>query len=531
MEKCFNTAGICYPEEHYMVNLDSRLQKIVQMVDKGQYFTINRGRQYGKTTMMNLLAEKLSGHYSVFSISFEGIGDELCRSEEVFCQTFLGLLNDALCYEGVEGISEAVRRECRELSEEIPQGYSMMKLSGFISRMCGEADRPVVLMVDEVDQAGDHGIFITFLGLLRKKFLARKRQPAFQSVILAGVYDVRNLKLRIRQDSEHQYNSPWNIAANLALDMSFSAEDIAGMLAEYEGNHHVGMDIPLIAGLLHDYTSGYPFLVSRLCELMDMVVPGKEGFPDRCSAWTKNGVTEAVKELLAESNPLFDDMVKKLEDFPELKRTFYAILFRGEKFVFNTDNRVLDIGRMFGMIKSRDGAVAIANRIFETRLYNLFLSEEMLNSTICRAAEEDRNRFVRDGHLDMELVLERFVESFTDIYSDAQESFLEENGRRFFLLYLKPIINGAGNYYVEARTRDMRRTDIIIDYRGEQYVCEMKIWRGNEYNSRGERQLIGYLDDYHLTKGYMVSFNFNKKKETGVREIVMGGRILVEAVV
>ena len=109
MEKWFNTAGICYPEEHYMVIMDSRLRKIVQMVDKGQYFTINRGRQYGKTTMMNLLAEKLSGHYSVFSISFEGIGDELCRSEEVFCQTFLGLLNDVLCYEGVEGISEAVR--------------------------------------------------------------------------------------------------------------------------------------------------------------------------------------------------------------------------------------------------------------------------------------------------------------------------------------------------------------------------------------------------------------------------------------
>lgn len=251
-------------------------------------------------------------------------------------------------------------------------------------------------MVDEVDQAGDHGIFITFLGLLRKKFLARKRQPAFQSVILAGVYDVRNLKLRIRQNSEHQYNSPWNIAANLALDMSFSAEDIAGMLAEYEGNHHVGMDIPLIAGLLHDYTSGYPFLVSRLCELMDMVVPGKEGFPDRCSAWTKNGVTEAVKELLAESNPLFDDMVKKLEDFPELKRTFYAILFRGEKFVFNTDNRVLDVGRKFGMIKSHDGAVAIANRIFETRLYNLFLSEEMLSGQLLRGSQNPRHE--ADGH-------------------------------------------------------------------------------------------------------------------------------------
>ena len=100
--------------------------------------------------------------------------------------------------------------------------------------------------------------------------------------------------------------------------------------------------------------------------------------------------------LLLESNTLFDDMVKKLEDFPELKRTFYAILFRGEKFVFNTDNRVLDIGRMFGMIKSHDGAVAIANRIFETRLYNLFLSEEMLSGQLLRGSQNPRHE--ADGH-------------------------------------------------------------------------------------------------------------------------------------
>ena len=137
---------------------------------------------------------------------------------------------------------------------------------------------------------------------------------------------IRNLKLRIRQDSEHQYNSPWNIAANLALDMSFSAEDIAGMLAEYEGESSCWHGHSADSRPVHDYTSGYPFLVSRLCELMDMVVPGKEGFPDRCSAWTKNGVTEAVKELLAESNPLFDDMVKKLEDYQGTSYNFYPYM-------------------------------------------------------------------------------------------------------------------------------------------------------------------------------------------------------------
>ena len=37
------------------------------------------------------------------------------------------------------------------------------------------------------------------------------------------------------------------------------------------------------------------------------------------------------------------------------------------------------------------------------------------------------------------------------------QKFIEENGRKLFLLYLKPIINGTGNYYIEARTRDSRK--------------------------------------------------------------------------
>ncbi len=128
-------------------------------------------------------------------------------------------------------------------------------------------------------------------------------------------------------------------------------------------------------------------------------------------------------------------------------------------------------------------------------------------------------------------VLERFVEAFNEIYSDAAKPFVEENGRRFFLLFLKPIINGVGNYYVEARTRDMRRTDIIIDYRGRQYVCELKIWHGDEYNRRGEQQLCGYLEDYGLDIGYLISFNFNKNKKTGVSRRMAGDKVIVEAVV
>ena len=164
-------------------------------------------------------------------------------------------------------------------------------------------------------------------------------------------------------------------------------------------------------------------------------------------------------------------------------------------------------------------------------MLNLFIAEDSIKSEIYLSGQDDKNQFIRQGRLDMDLVLEKFVVHFTDIYGGNDEKFLEKYGRKFFLLYLKPIINGTGNYYLEAETRDARRTDVVVDYRGEQFVIELKIWRGNEYNERGDEQLAEYLDYYRLDKGYMVSFNFNRKKEVGVKTIRMGGKMIVEAVV
>ena len=528
MEKYFNTAGLCNPDKHYMVNIDDRLNQMEALIDKGAYFTINRARQFGKTTTLRLLKKKLAGQYLVFSISFEGIGKNAYASETAFCQSFCRLLYRTDIGKSPEEIPPSVVQELKDMCHA---DIDLIDLSDFISSLCRQTRYPVVLMIDEADQAGGQEVFLSFLGMLRDKYLNSDEQPAFRSVILAGIYDIKNLKLKIRPDTEHQYNSPWNISSDFTADMSFSVSDIAGMLREYEKDHCYQINIPELSQMLYDYTSGYPFLVSRLCKLMDEIIPCKDEFAEPASAWNKEGLLAAVSELLGESNTLFDDMIKKLNDFPELKKMLEAILFNGEKFPYNPYNYALDIGSMFGFIRNNCGTVSIANRIFETQLYNLFLSEEIMNSRIYRAAVLDENQFIQNGDLNMERILEKFTETFSDIYADADQSFIEENGRRFFLLYLKPIINGTGNYYIEARTRDMRRTDVIVDYCGKQYVCELKIWHGEEYNRRGEKQLIGYLNDYHLSTGYMLSFNFNKKKKTGIKKLVIEGKTLIEAVV
>ncbi len=186
---------------------------------------------------------------------------------------------------------------------------------------------------------------------------------------------------------------------------------------------------------------------------------------------------------------------------------------------------------MFNYIYSSNGKVKVSNRIVEMRLYNMFLSDEEISNALYREGQIDRSDFVEDGKLKMDKILERFAFHFNDIYGDRGDRFCEDEGRRYFMLYIRPIINGTGNYYIEAQTRDMSRTDMIIDYLGTQYIIEMKIWRGNSYNERGEKQLLEYLDYYHINKGYMLSFCFNKNKVSGVKTITIGDKEIVEAVV
>ncbi len=528
----FNTEGLCRPEEHYMVRLDERLGRITKLyVDRKKYFVINKGRQYGKTTTLRALAKYLDGDYIVFSLDFQQMGTRTFEDETTFSRGFL----DRLLAELRKADSEdkvKLREMLSDFKDKHPDAI-MDELFVFLSSMCERCERPVILMIDEVDSASNNQVFIDFLAQLRGYYLRREDEPTFHSVILAGVYDINNLKLKLRSESEHQYNSPWNIAADFKVDMSFSESQIAGMLEEYEADHGTEMNIPEIAKEIYQYTAGYPVLVSSICKCIDEDLSEENIFGDPKRAWTSRGIEEAVRRILIDRTPLFESMIRHLDTYPEMKRMFQEILFQGKAFSYNLDTKEISLASMFGYAVSRGGKVQIANRIFETRLYNYFLSENELAGNdsanqMGEAAMCDRSYFIRDGMLDMDIVMRRFVAAFTEIYGDEDAKFVERYGRKFFLLYLRPIINGTGNYYIEAQTRDERRTDVIVDYLGEQFIIELKIWRGDEYN---ERQLAEYLEYYHKNKGYLLSFNFNQKKEVGVKEIQIGDKVIVEAVV
>lgn len=185
------------------------------------------------------------------------------------------------------------------------------------------------------------------------------------------------MKLKLRPDAEHKYNSPWNIAIKFNVDMSFSAEQIASMLKEYETDYDTGMDIQAVAGEIYQYTSGYPYLVSAICKILDEELRGKEGFDDLTDAWTRRGIAEAVKMILVDQIPLFESMIHQLKEYPEMKQVLKSILFMGKRISYNPDITPINLAMMFVYIRNVEGSIQVANRIFEMRLYNLFLSEEI----------------------------------------------------------------------------------------------------------------------------------------------------------
>ncbi len=527
-KKKFNVTGVCIPAKHYMVDISEKLERVVhEYIEEGKYFVIHRARQYGKTTMLYLLGQRLSGQYLVLDLSFEA-ADDLFVSQYTLAAGLVRRIYRELKRQNVNG------RVLDVWKVPVAEQFPFEDLSERITELCGTFKNRLVLMIDEVDKSSDNQIFLSFLGLLRNKYLEQQknRDDTFYSVILAGVYDVKNLKMKLRQDGERKYNSPWNIAADFSIDLGFSAAEIATMLYAYEADYKTGMDVEEIACLLYDYTEGYPYLVSRICLLADERVAGSSEYPEKSGVWTKDGILAAIRLLLKEKNTLFDSLMGKLHDDPELKDMIYRLLFQGQDIFYSADHPAIDMVLTFGFAKVKGEVLVIANRIFETRLYNYFLTLPKVQMTeVYQAGGELKNQFFQNGRLNMRLVLEKFVAYFDEIYGERSERFLEEEGRRYFLLYLKPIINGTANYYIEAETRGRERTDIIIDCKGEQFVIELKIWRGNAYKERGEQQLLDYLSYYHVDKGYMLSFNFNKKKRVGVQEIRMGGKVLIEGVV
>lgn len=501
-----------------MVDMEKRFKAVESLIDFGEYFTINRARQYGKTTLLNKIWFRLSDKYLVVPLSFEGFGDEAFANPATFVATFKRQMARhfaSLCQnETLIGIWQ---------SDDTP---SLEDLSLAITKFCKACPKPVVLTIDEVDKSSDNQLFLNFLGMLRNKFLERDRRgmsSTFYSVILAGVYDIKNLKLKLRPDAEKKYNSPWNIAADFNVDMTFHPEEIAQMLNDYENDVHTGMDIKAISEEIYKYTTGYPYLVSAICKIID----------ERLEAdWTLDNVQKAVKIIAKGENvTLIDDLSKNIENNSELRDFLYSIVVNGQEYSYSMVDPIVRIANMFSYIRENQrGKTMIHNLIFEEALF-VYFSNKTMREQGTKISPYVLN-YVQNGKLNMEHVVTRFRDLMHEEYRESTEPFLEKEGRLLFLTFLKPIINGIGFYYAEPQTRDNLRMDLVVNYDKQEFIIELKIWHGDKYEEKGRDQLSGYLATRGMDEGYLITFDFSKyKQEAEPQWVEWNGKRIFEVIV
>ena len=498
----FNVTGLCVPGKHYMADTGDKIDAIMALVEKSRYFCINRARQYGKTTTLALLRRRLPEEYTAIRTSFEVTSDAMFGNEAGFCQ---GLLDKCA--------NELERRGAREYEDWKDDSITNFNLlDNFLTKIC--RDKKYVLMIDEADKASNNLIFLKFLGMLRDKYLRRDdgEDDTFHSVILAGVYDIKNLKIKMiqagthqLQDGEQRINSPWNIAVNFDVDMSLSVKEIASMLIEYEKDHNTGMDIETVSKEIRAYTNGYPYLVSWICQKIENKLDKN---------WTANGVHQAIKLMLRDDDSiLIDDIAKNLDSNKELRNLMYNIIALGEQYAYNKLNIAMGLGLTFGFLIKHEDDVVIGNKFFEILLYDHFTTEMKIARKLPR--QDLPSEVVFDNKFNMQLTIEKFAAHYYEMYRESKRKFIENECRMLFLTYLQPLINGAGFYHVESETRDAKRMDVIVDYNADQFIVELKLWYGESKHEDALDQLVGYLNRKNRDTGYLLTFDFRKRYNTG----------------
>jgi Predicted AAA-ATPase len=509
MKKRFNVTGACFLDQHYMADTSAKFERILDMVEEGLYFTINRPRQYGKTTMLFALVDVLKKReeYVVFRTSFEGVGDDAFVKEQSFCALFLDLLLSEAETWGYTALATL-------LSEAIPDTITLRQLSKKITELAIKADKKLVLLIDEVDKSSNNQLFISFLGMLRDKYLLRQQSPTFHAIVLTGVHDVKSLKLKLRPEDEKKYNSPWNIAADFEVDMNLQPDEIVPMLTEYAKDRDVAVDAKAVADRLFYYTSGYPFLVSKLCKIFDEKLLAVK--TDK--TWTTHDVDVAAQQLLNEDNTNFQELIKNLRNTPDLYELVEKMLIEGQDFSFSPNSDRINIGLVYGIFANQNNRLAIHNRIYSELILNYMSANAEHTSKI--AGREYANAYCMPGNrFDLKKALLKFQELLRTEYNKKERDFLERQGRLVFLSFLKPLLNGHGHAFKEPQVSEEKRLDILITYYQHQYVIELKLWRGQTAHEAGLDQLADYLDRLGLDEGFLLIFDPKAKKEWKSEEI------------
>ena len=472
----FNTEGPVRPDDHYGIPPLDRMDvdELLGLIRAKRYFVLHAPRQTGKTSALIALRDLLNsgavGDFRCVDVNVE-VGqvarDDVARG----MRAILSNLSESALLLG-DDYPGSVWQDV--LASMGPEGA----LNVLLARWCQANPTPLVLLVDEIDSlVGD-----TLLSVLRQLRAGYQRRPdAFpQSVVLCGVRDIRDYRIRSSTGEVIAGGSPFNVAAKSLRMGDFTETETRALMAQH--TEETGQRFSEAAQeAVWTQSCGQPWLVNALCA--GACFDNKAG-RDRSRAIEVDDVHAAREELILARRTHLDQLAHKLEE-ERVRRVVEPMLSGGEA---RHQVRDLEYLRDLGLL-APDSPPRIANPIYR----------EVVPRELGYVLQDSLDIHTRwyvddDGGLNMD----KLLTAFGTFFGEHAEHWLGQLGayreaapQLILQSYLQRVVNSGGRIEREYGL-GRGRTDLLVLWPREagqpsdlweRFVVECKVLRDTDRKS------------------------------------------------
>jgi len=509
MERCFNIAGPCFPDEHYMLPALERLPGIERIVEQRSYFVLHAARQSGKTTMLMALVDEINSKGKMNALYFT------VESVQRFTDPRDGIPKI------VERMRSALSGNPVFKSFAVSDAAKASDVREFLARASMASEKPLVVFFDEVDCLSDDTL-VTFLRQLRDGYVTRRSSPFPASIALVGMRDIRDYKARIRSDGQTLGDaSPFNIITEDLTLGNFGEGDVARLYAQHTEATGQRFE-PEAVSLAWRVTRGQPWLVNALAR--ECVVKIHEY--RYAEPITAEDISAAKEKIIRARGTHVDSLMERLKE-PRVRRVVEPVILGKERGapVNDDDYRyALDLG----ILRENENRILVPGNPMYAEIILRYLSND---EQVHFYSKYEKPFWLKDdGSLDMPALMAEFQRFWRENSGADREvyGYNEATPHLVMMGYLQRVVNGGGRIAREMALGS-KRLDLCVEFGRFRYAVELKM-RRNFSPTESPAQLAGYLDHLGLSEGWMAVFDEDMSKPWDEkiynRDIELAGKTL-----
>ncbi len=443
----FNTAGPVDCQRHYCLPPLERLDlpEVEMLIEQQKYFVLHAPRQTGKTSSLLALQKHLNAGSEYVCLYVNVEGAQAARED---------------VQAGVYSILAKIDYRYRYAFDDthlqshwphiFEQNGPYTALTEVLSFLCRHVNKPMVLMLDEIDAlVGD-----TLIAVLRQLREGYDQRPEYfpQSIILCGVRDVRDYRIHSSSSKEIiTGGSAFNIKAKSLRLGDFIRSEVESLLMQH--TRETGQELtPEALSCIWHLSQGQPWLVNALA--YETCFEMKEG-RDRSMPINKEMVDQAKENLISRRETHLDQLGDKLQE----KRVQRVVgpLLQGVQDPTSLPVDDLEYVRDLGLITTK-GQVDIANPI-----YREIIPRELTYGTQLSLSHQTTWYVRPDGALDMNALIAAFQSFFREHSEAWLERFAYQEAEPQLLMqaFLQRVVNSGGRVEREFGLGRMR-TDLLV---------------------------------------------------------------------